>query len=225
MKNLGIGHLKKPKQHSFFKANLLSHGGALRNKRSGRGRRPLSTKESLHLVFKINFTSLRYQSLRSPFSFTLVKQIIKKYSGHFNVKIEQLSIQNDHIHLLLRTSRRSQFHHFFRVVSGQIAQRFKKEGLMKALTDTPIVSKTPEATKKHEAAKTNKTSDTKALVLKTELRLWKYRPFSRVIKGFKAYKTARDYIQLNQQEVLGVIKYQKQRLKGLSSSDWALLWN
>ncbi len=224
MENLGIGHLekskhKKSKQYSFLKANLLSHGGSLRNKRAGRGQRPLSTKESLHIVFKINFTSLRHRSLRSPFSFTLVNQIIKKYSCHFNVKIEQLSIQNDHIHLLVKTSRRSQFHHFFRVVCGQIAQRFKKEGLMKAVTHTPITTKT------HAATKTNKASDTKVLALKTKPRLWKYRPFSRVIKGFKAYKIICNYIQLNQQEVLGVIKYQKQRLKGLSSSEWALLWN
>ncbi|MEK6628147.1 MAG: transposase [Bdellovibrionota bacterium] len=56
-------------------------------------------------------------------------KIIEKFAKHFAVKVEQLSVQNDHIHLLIRTSRRKHYHHFFRVVAGQIAQSFTKEGL------------------------------------------------------------------------------------------------
>ncbi|MEK6774395.1 MAG: hypothetical protein AABY64_10665 [Bdellovibrionota bacterium] len=55
-------------------------------------------------------------------------------------------------------------------------------------------------------------------------KLWKYRPFTRVIKGWKAYKIVRSYIQLNEREALGVIPYRKTRLKGLSSTEWELLW-
>ncbi|MEK6774189.1 MAG: hypothetical protein AABY64_09625, partial [Bdellovibrionota bacterium] len=54
-------------------------------------------------------------------------------------------------------------------------------------------------------------------------KLWKYRPFTRVVKGWKAYKTVKNYIQLNEQEALGIIPYRKLRLKGLSSTEWALL--
>lgn len=196
MKKLGIGHRskiknKKTQQGSFFKINWnhrFTHGGVLRNKRLGRGARPLSTKESLHLVFKVNKEKLRHQSLRQAICFTLINQIIKKYAKRFNVKIEQISIQNDHIHALIRTARRSEYLYFFRVVAGQIAQCFEKEGLLKSF------------------------------------KLWKFRPFTRVIKGWKAYKTVKDYIQLNELEVLGKIRYQKRRLKGLSSVDWKTLW-
>ncbi len=55
-------------------------------------------------------------------------------------------------------------------------------------------------------------------------KLWKYRPFSRVVKGWKSYKIVRNYIQLNEKEVLGKIKYQKNRLRGLSTADWQILW-
>lgn len=199
---MGIGH-QKSKQSSFFHSNWkhqLSYGGALRKKKLGRGQRPLSTKEPIHVVFKTERLCLRYKSLRAPQSFKLVLKIIEKYAKHFAIKIEQLSVQHDHLHLLIRTSRRRHFHYFFRVVAGQIAQSFEKEGLLVVMTHTP------------QAA------------FKSAKRLWKYRPFSRVVRGWRAYKTARDYIQLNEQEVLGKIRYQKNRLRGLSSADWQILW-
>jgi len=54
--------------------------------------------------------------------------------------------------------------------------------------------------------------------------LWKYRPFTRVIQGWKAYLTVYAYVLLNEKEAQGAIQYKKQRLKGLSLSDWDLLW-
>lgn len=122
-------------------------------------------------------------------------KILEKYAKFFSVKVEQLSVQNDHIHILIRTSRRNQFHHFFRVVSGQIAQSFEKEGLL-AVTGTP----------------------------QQKISIWKHRPFSRVVRGWKAYLIIRNYIQLNEKEALGQIRYQKNRLRGLSIADWEILW-
>ncbi len=55
-------------------------------------------------------------------------------------------------------------------------------------------------------------------------KLWKYRPFTRVVKGYRAYKTVRDYIQLNEKEAIGEIPYRMRRLKGLSASEWEALW-
>jgi putative transposase len=127
-----------------------------------------------------------------------VNDIIKTYAKMFFVKVEQLSIQNDHIHILIRTHRRSHFHHFFRVVSGQIAQRFEKTGLL-AVTDTPA----------------NRRKGTS---------LWKHRPFSRVVKGRKAFVTARNYVRLNEMEAIGRIPYRKSRLRGLSAGEWRILW-
>jgi REP element-mobilizing transposase RayT len=207
MKKWGIGHqkLKLAKQTTFFKMNL-SHGGLLRNQRKGRGVRPLSTKESIHLVFKLNQQLLRHRTLRSAKGFALTNRIIKKYAAYFYVKIEQLSLQNDHIHALIRTSRRSQYQNFFRVVAGQIAQQFEREGMLvtQRVTDTHA-GRSKDVTK--------------------AISLWKYRPFTRVVRGWKAYKIVISYIQLNEQEVTGKIPYRKERLRGLSSAEWELLWN
>ncbi len=175
----------------------LSYGGTLRQKRDGRGARPLSPREPLHLVLKANKERVR-GGLRTPRRFLLIHQILEKYSKKFFVKIEQISVQADHIHLNLRTSRRSNYQSFFRVYAGQIAQRFEKEGVLTVVTDTP--------------ARLGK-------------RLWRYRPFSRVVRGYRAYRTLRNYIQLNEKEATGKIPYRASRLRGLSNAEWEILWS
>ena len=229
---------KPHKQGSFFSSTSktfpLSHGGKLRNQRCGRKARPLSTREPLHLVFKLNKHRLRHRSLRSHQGFKLVQAIVRKYSKHFYVQIEQISIQHDHIHCLIRTKRRSQYQNFFRVVAGQIAQRFLKEGLclgcdpsfqpiqvpQQSVTGTnPTQAKTP----KQAGAKLYTQTDTQTNT-PAKPRFWLYRPFTRVVRGFKAYRIVKDYIQLNEKEVTGTLKYSVNRLKGLSSGEWKLLW-
>lgn len=192
-------------------SRALEHGGEHRKKRHGRGRRAISCKESLHVVFKINRIVLKTQSFRTHQNFKLTHEIIQKYADRFFVKIEQISIQGDHIHCLVRTCRRSFFHYFFRVVSGQIAQQFEKTDKLrhvvderfKSVTDTPKIGKNR---------------------IKRKLKLWMYRPFSRVVRGYKAYKVVRNYIQLNEKEALGFIPYKKNRLRGLSLAEWEILW-
>ena len=191
----------------------LEHGGEHRKKRHGRGRRQLSCKQALHVVFKINRIVLKTQSLRTHQNFKLSHEIIQKYAARFFVKIEQISIQGDHIHCLVRTCRRSFFHYFFRVVSGQIAQQFEKTDKLRFVIDERFrrVTDTPKDV--------NNT-----LKIKRKLKLWMYRPFSRVVRGYKAYKIVRNYIQLNEKEALGLIPYKKNRLRGLSLAEWQILW-
>ena len=164
------------------------HGGTLRKSSKGRGARPLTSKDPMHLVFKINKAAVR-GGLRSPRAFSLINSLLKKYSYKFYVRVEQHSIQQDHIHILVRGGKRSQMQSFFRVVAGQFAQR---------LTDTFAT--------KHEGPK-----------------IWKHRPFSRVIKGFKPYRIVRDYIQLNECEAMGR-PYSKSRLRGLTQEQLIELW-
>lgn len=187
LKTLDNNSLKKFSNHANQFGGGLTHGGVLRNRRNGRSTRPLSTKEPLHLVFKINRSALK-KGLRHPKNFALINKLFKTYGKHFFIRIEQLSIQSDHVHCLIRAPKRQLYLNFFRVVAGQIAQR------LQVVTDTPM-------------------------------KLWKHRPFSRVVRGHRAYETIRNYIQLNEQEALGIIRYTKNRLKGLSTSEWKFLWS
>jgi putative transposase len=221
---MGIGHANK--QQSLFKTSWkhrLSHGGVLRQKKLGRGARPLSSKDPLHLVFKIDKARLRSRSLRTSQCFALTNTVIAKYAQKFQIRIDQLSIQPDHIHVLLRAPKRHHFQSFFRVVAGQIAQRLLKEGLLSAVlskestTSSQAMIGTPKRT-------VTGTSNKKETEVKPGTKLWKHRPFTRVIRGWRAFRIVRDYVRLNEQEARGVIPYRKERLRGLSSQDWQLLW-
>ncbi len=221
-------------QHRF------SHGGTLRKCRAGRGARPLSSREPLHLVLKAHREKIR-PGFRTYKRFALIHFILRKYAVHFFVKIEQVSIQGDHIHLLIRTTRRSNYQNFFRVFAGQIAQRFEKEGLL-TVTKQPLskplsrptghrahaaVTGTPGMTGsvgKSGVTGTCKAAGKNGVTGTSPKGLWRHRPFSRVVRGWRAYKIVRNYIQLNEKEALGHIPYRKERLKGLSTSEWQTLW-
>ena len=243
-----MGHMKKANTNAKVKAQLspkhrqtpglksiqtqfqlasssrsLEHGGEHRKKRHGRGRRAISCKESLHVVFKLNRIVLKTQSLRTHQNFKLSHEIIQKYADRFFVKIEQISIQGDHIHCLVRTVRRSFFHHFFRVVSGQIAQQFEKTDKLRHVVDERFKSVT-DTLKNALNNNANNTVNKQQNTVRRKLRLWMYRPFSRVVRGYKAYKVVRNYIQLNEKEALGIIPYKKNRLRGLSMAEWEILW-
>lgn len=212
------------KQVLFFKTqkeHRYKHGGDLRKKRAGRFKRPLSCRAPHHIVFKVNKLTLRHQSLRSIQGFSLSQNIIKKYARRFFIKVEQVSIQNDHIHMMIRTSRRSLFHNFFRVVAGQIAQQFEKEGLLRF---NQGIGREVKRNGKVVLSIPIKATDNQKNILNKKQSLWKHRPFSHLVKGYKAYKTVRDYIQLNEKEVTGTIPYRKERLKGLTKRDRELLW-
>ena len=198
-------------QSSFFKSTQFhcQHGGELRRRRAGRGKRPLSTKDSLHVVFKMNRESHR-PGLRHRRSYALSMRVIGRYARRFFIKIIQLSIQGDHIHLLIRAQKTSHYHHFFRVVAGQIAQ-----GLLPRVTDTPGADQKGANGPAKTGAKTGVT---------TKIKFWTYRPFSRVVKSWTAEKVVRNYIQLNEREARGDFPYSKKRLSGLTPEQIQELW-
>lgn len=105
-KEIGIGHSQLKLIPNNYKFSH-SHGGSLRNFRNGRKQRPLTSKDPVHLVLKCHRYILSDKSLRSYRSYSIIQFLMQKYSIKFYIKIEQLSIQGDHIHLLVRGTRRS----------------------------------------------------------------------------------------------------------------------
>ncbi|PWU14543.1 MAG: hypothetical protein C5B49_13020, partial [Bdellovibrio sp.] len=101
--------------------------------------------------------------------------------------------------------KRSMLQNFFRVLAGQISQRV-----------TGTFGKGQSGQSQMEQGQTRKSH--------SELKFWRHRPFTRVIKGWKAYKTVQNYIQLNEQEECGKRPYRKERLRGLSPEELQSLW-
>lgn len=178
-----------------------AHGGILRNTRAGRRARPLSSRNPIHLVLKARRECLP-GGFRTPRRFKLVHEVCDRYCRRFFIKIEKMSLQGDHIHFLIRPSRRSGVQNFLRVVAGQIAQRLENENLMKL-----------EFHRRGERSAIEK------------VRLWMHRPFTRLVWGRRDYRTVMDYIQLNEKEAQGIISYRKERLRGLKAEEWKILWS
>ncbi|CAN5659666.1 hypothetical protein BH10BDE1_BH10BDE1_27270 [soil metagenome] len=206
---------EKPKSEKLTSKNSkwsprYSHGGALRNLRSGRRARPIRSHAPIHLVLKANRECLA-GGFRTTRKFLLIHQLRDRYAKKFFIKIEQMSVQGDHIHIIIRTTRRSCLQNFLRVFSGQIAQRFESEGLLRLMQtrriQSPRVTGTPKSRLVHERRK-----------------LWKHRPFTRIVLGRRALVTLENYVQLNEREAQGVIPYRKERLKGLRAGEWRRLW-
>ncbi|MGE0631842.1 MAG: transposase [Pseudobdellovibrionaceae bacterium] len=174
-------------------SHSLSYGGVLRKKRKGRNARPLSPKDSIHLVLKGTLAKKEW-SFRLPKNHQIVSVLLNRHSKAYGIRIDQKAIQGDHIHLLLRVRNRSLYKRFIRSLSGQIAM---------------LVTDARNATKS---------------LKKEGLRFFKYRPFTRVVKGWKPYQTAKAYLKLNEQEALGNIPYRKQRLKDLEAHEWHFVW-
>ncbi len=56
---------------------------------------------------------------------------------------------------------------------------------------------------------------TGSLKTKLKIKIWDYRPFTRIVVGWRGYEIARDYVILNRLEAMGIIDYQKERLKSV----------
>ncbi len=214
------------RQQSFLKMqskSKLIHGGEHRKKRYGRLARPLSTKSAHHIVFKIYKENLVNRSFRHPKNFKTVQRLLKRYSQMFFIKIEQISYQHDHIHILARSGRRSHFHHFFRVFAGQVAQTMKVTGTPKKRGNSWACGTSVIQGGGSVGERGADVSGSSGQI--STGRLWKGRPFTRIIVGWFAMLTIRNYIQLNEKEVTGIITYRKERLRGLTMRDWQLLWS
>lgn len=89
--------MKKPKQLSFFKNQSTSFGGSLlQGKR--KTKRPLSTKQPLHLILKSEFAkgSFRFTAHRST-----IENIFSKLCKRYGIKLHDLAVNFDHIHMVI----------------------------------------------------------------------------------------------------------------------------
>lgn len=162
-----FGHVK---QLQLLKPESKSYGGLLRNRRKGRGARPISTKESMHLVLRSSKAKGDW-SFRKKANAEKVEFILKKFSKKYAVRILSIANVGNHIHLHIQLIKRLTYKPFIRAVTAAIAM---------AITGVSRWSKS-----------------------KTQIKFWDYRPFTRVVRGWRAVLGLRDYIVINQLEGIG----------------------
>lgn len=106
------------------------------------------------------------------------------------MKLIEYSNNFNHLHLLVKFPSRAIYLRFIRSLTGSIAMAATGAKKLKALA-----------------------------LLVGKKGSWDYRPFSRVVKSYRGYKIAKDYVVLNQLEAAGVLPKREGRLKDVDESE------
>jgi REP element-mobilizing transposase RayT len=122
----------KAKQQKLFKEKFNnSYGGELRKKAKNRGFRPLSSKDSIHVVLRSSQAKGEW-SFRAGNNATKLKTFIEKMSNKYGVKILSAANVGNHLHLHVRIPNRTLYKSWIRGLTAGIAiiitkmNKFKK---------------------------------------------------------------------------------------------------
>ncbi len=163
---------RRPKNVSVSKkTDFTVYGGILLNKRKNRTyARPISTSKSMHLVLRSS-KSVDEKSFKTPKNRKLIGEILAKFSIKYGVHIISLANVGTHLHLHIKIAKRTGYLRFIRAVTSAIAMGVsgRNRRTMRSVQDG----------------------------IRIKEKFWDYRPFSRIIEGFRALLHMRDYIQIN----------------------------
>jgi REP element-mobilizing transposase RayT len=168
----------RSKQLELFKqSNFINgFGGSLLKNSHAKTARPFKKNNPIHIVLR----STKARGKNSFLSHTKwIDQQIKNISKACGVKIDRYENVGNHLHILLRSTRRESFKAFLRGITSTIARKFTgaKKGMEKGQ------------------------------------KFWDALPFSRLIKGGRAYRVVQDYFNKNRIEAIGFEEFIDEQLR------------
>jgi REP element-mobilizing transposase RayT len=110
----------------------------------------------------------------------------------FDFEIGKIEYSNNfnHLHMLLRFPSRAIYLRFIRSLTGSLALAVTKASKMKSLKS-----------------------------IFGEDGFWDFRPFTRVVRSWRGYRIAMDYVLLNDLESMSVLPKRSERLRGIASDE------
>ncbi len=193
--------MKKIKQLTLFPNQTKKFfGGALLYKKR-KSKRPLSKKDSIHLVLRSEWATGR-DSFLAKRNHHGIKQILVRFSKKFGVKIYHQAITSNHLHLLLRITNRTLYTAFIKAISGQIASHTMGQQSFKVFASSR---------KKPAAGDGSKASTDATSLHQIPEGFWQFRPFSRITNWGKDFKQCTGYLKQNFLEALGFINYKPRK--------------
>ena len=162
-------------------------------KAKNRTARPISSRDTMHMILKSSVAKGRF-SLRHSKNLVVVRRLVERQCQKYGVKLIKYSNNSNHLHLHLKFASRALYLKFVRSLTAAIAMAVTGASKLKSV-------------KSILGAK----------------RFWDYRPFTRVVRSLRAYRTLQDYISLNQLEAAGAIPKREGRLKDLTDFERSLL--
>lgn len=158
------------------------HGGMLTLKKR-KSRRPIDIHKPLHVVIRSDHAK-GVRSLKS--NRKIVEDVFQTYSRRFRIRIYEKAICGNHIHCLVKAKTRRELQNFFRVLSGQIAQ--------KILIKHPLKKFEKKAHRGGAHPKNHKT-------------FWSLLLFTRIVSWGRDFFGVKRYVIQNTLETSGLIPY------------------
>ncbi len=157
--------------------------------------RPLSSKDAIHFVLRSEFAVGRDSFLARRHQ-PQVHRILNHFAKKFGVRIYQMSINGNHIHLLLRITSRKLYRAFIKAVAGKIASQVMGGRSFSDYFQEKISTSFAASERGDGPGGEDKT-----------LGFWQFRPFSRVVNWGNDYKGCLNYLKQNTLEAIGFVKY------------------
>lgn len=169
------------------------YGGRLANTRAGRSHgRPLSTKNSMHLVLRSS-QARGTKSFRHGQNRKKIRAIIEKFSQKYAIRLHSLANVGNHLHLHFQLTRRESYKPFIRAITSAI---------MMAVTGISRWTRTRDFDSKATYLKRSQEVPPQKQK-KASTRFWDLRPFTRIVSSWTGFLKLSDYIAINQLEAVG----------------------
>lgn len=124
----------RPKQLALLKGEKSAYGGDLLKTRAGRKRgRPISTRETMHLVLRSTQAKGEWSFKRAK-NEAAINRIVEKFSVIYGVRVLSLANVGNHLHMQVKFANRFAYAPFIRAITGAIAMaitgrsRWTREG-------------------------------------------------------------------------------------------------
>jgi hypothetical protein len=200
----------------------LSFGGSLLKISHAKVPRPLSSKQALHVVLRSEFAQGEHSLLRHE---RVIRNLLLKQGRRHGVKVYRVANAGNHLHLLVRFTKRRGLQNFLRGSCGLIARKVlgAERGRAKrwdtylapgkslthskrkdpSLRHPRETSASARGSKKLPASSTRKPHDNP--IIPEGQRFWSQRPFTRIVSWGKDFNSVLAYVKLNSLEALGFL--------------------
>jgi hypothetical protein len=202
----------------------LSFGGSLLKLSHAKTARPLSSKQALHVVLRSDFAQGSRSLLKHE---RVIRNMLLKQGRRHGVKVYRVANAGNHLHLLVRFTKRRGLQNFLRGSTGLIARKVLGAERGKAKKwDTylapgkSLVGPASKGPRRGYGSGTtseglHRTPETNAFarsqnpmskpVIPQGQRFWSQRPFTRIVSWGKDFNSVLAYVKLNSLEALGFL--------------------
>lgn len=225
--------MSRRSQLSFFRnksiyASWKQLGGS-QLKSHPKRRRPISTKDEIHVVLKSRLSNGKL-SMRMPKNLEYIKKQTYNTAARFRIKIARYENVGNHLHLLIRVPSHKNYNAFIRGISSSIARhvlqisKSRTYGDITKLASSADASLQPKVSLQLEVSLQPKafsrptparqTPNDSSKNLQQDKRFWESRPFTRIVTFGRDRNGLLRYLNFNRVQAIGFSVFVKEQELG-----------